>query len=134
MDHRETARHAPRRPIGARVGVPHRDTRGPASDARVAAVRYEELTEAGTIAAVDSEDDAFSPELRSAVLRHVDHLPKKAGTVVRLRFLEGLSQQEIAEALEIPLGTVKSRLAYGLHQLRALLDAPQSPARAQSAR
>jgi RNA polymerase sigma-70 factor (ECF subfamily) len=44
--------------------------------------------------------------------------------VVRLRFVEDLSQQEIAEALEIPLGTVKSRLAYGLERLRALLRPP----------
>lgn len=89
---------------------------------------HDELTEADTIAAADPEDDVFAPELRSAVRRHVESLPKKAGTVVRLRFLEGLSQQEIAEALEIPLGTVKSRLAYGLQQLRTLLDAPQSTA------
>jgi DNA-directed RNA polymerase specialized sigma24 family protein len=35
-----------------------------------------------------------------------------------MRYLQALSQQEIAEALEIPIGTVKSRIAYGLALLR----------------
>ena len=45
-------------------------------------------------------------------------LPVGAQTVLRLHYLESLTQQEVAEALEIPLGTVKSRIAYGLHVLR----------------
>jgi DNA-directed RNA polymerase specialized sigma24 family protein len=35
-----------------------------------------------------------------------------------MHYLQGLSQQEVAEALEIPIGTVKSRIAYGLQCLR----------------
>jgi RNA polymerase sigma-70 factor (ECF subfamily) len=38
-----------------------------------------------------------------------------------LRFYQGLSLQEIAEALHLPLGTVKSRLSVGTHRLRKLL-------------
>ncbi len=38
--------------------------------------------------------------------------------VVVLRFWQGLSLEEIAERLEIPLGTVKSRLHYALDTLR----------------
>lgn len=38
-----------------------------------------------------------------------------------LRFYEGLSLQEIAIALEIPLGTVKSRLSVGVQRLGALM-------------
>jgi RNA polymerase sigma-70 factor (ECF subfamily) len=38
-----------------------------------------------------------------------------------LRFYNGLSLQEIAEALDVPLGTVKSRLSVGTHRLRSLL-------------
>ncbi|MBA2708459.1 MAG: sigma-70 family RNA polymerase sigma factor [Gemmatimonadaceae bacterium] len=45
-------------------------------------------------------------------------------TVVSLHYLEGLSQREIAEALGLRIGTVKSRLAYGLAQLRS--DVAQS--------
>lgn len=52
------------------------------------------------------------------LLEQLALMPTRAQVVVRLRFIEELSQQEIAEALEIPLGTVKSRLAYGLNWLR----------------
>lgn len=38
--------------------------------------------------------------------------------VLWLRFVDGLSLQEIAAAMEIPLGTVKSRLHHGLETLR----------------
>lgn len=39
--------------------------------------------------------------------------------VLLLRFVEGLTMPEIAEALEIPVGTVKSRIHNGLARLRA---------------
>jgi DNA-directed RNA polymerase specialized sigma24 family protein len=43
--------------------------------------------------------------------------------VLRLHYLQSMTQQEIAEVLEIPIGTVKSRLAYGLMCLRRTGDA-----------
>ena len=42
--------------------------------------------------------------------------------VLTLHFQEELSLPEVAAILEIPLGTVKSRLAYGLAALRKTLD------------
>jgi RNA polymerase sigma-70 factor (ECF subfamily) len=46
--------------------------------------------------------------------------------VLTLHFQEELSLPEIAAILEIPLGTVKSRLAYGLAALRKKLDVTRS--------
>jgi len=43
--------------------------------------------------------------------------------VLLLHFQEGLSLPEVAAALELPLGTVKSRLGYGLTLLRKRLTA-----------
>jgi RNA polymerase sigma-70 factor (ECF subfamily) len=47
-------------------------------------------------------------------------LPKGAQIIVRLHYFEDMNLAEIAEALEVPVGTVKSRLAYGLKRLREL--------------
>jgi RNA polymerase sigma-70 factor (ECF subfamily) len=39
--------------------------------------------------------------------------------VIALRYLEDLSIEEVADRLDLPLGTVKSRLRYALNALRA---------------
>jgi RNA polymerase sigma-70 factor (ECF subfamily) len=48
----------------------------------------------------------------------VSALPETHREVLLLRFVDGLSLSEVAEALEIPLGTVKSRLHNALDTLR----------------
>ena len=45
-------------------------------------------------------------------------LPEERREVILMRFVDGMSLQEIADALEIPLGTVKSRLHLAIKQLR----------------
>ena len=42
-----------------------------------------------------------------------------------MRFADGLTQAEIAEALGVPLGTVKSWMARGLERLRATMERPE---------
>jgi RNA polymerase sigma-70 factor (ECF subfamily) len=54
----------------------------------------------------------------AALLRLPDHQRE----VVILRYYQELSLNEIAEALNIPVGTVKSRLSLGLDRLRAMLE------------
>jgi len=46
-------------------------------------------------------------------------LPREQLELVKLAFFEGLSHSAIAERLNLPLGTVKSRLYYALETLRA---------------
>ena len=56
--------------------------------------------------------------LLAALLR----LPIDQRAVIVLRHVEDLSESETAAALDIPEGTVKSRLARGLASLRELLE------------
>jgi RNA polymerase sigma-70 factor (ECF subfamily) len=51
----------------------------------------------------------------------VGGLPEGQREVVLLRFGDGLSLKEISDALEVPLGTVKSRLHHALARLREQL-------------
>jgi len=52
------------------------------------------------------------------LLRAMDALDAKQRSILVLRYFNDLSYQEIAEALEIPLGTVKSRLNQSLRYLK----------------
>lgn len=57
---------------------------------------------------------------REELEQRLASLPPASETVLRMHYLDELSFVEIAEALEIPVGTVKSRTAYGLAALRRL--------------
>lgn len=52
------------------------------------------------------------------LLRLVQTLPTAQREVLLLRFVDDFSLQQIAEALDVPLGTVKSRLHNGLEAIR----------------
>lgn len=62
-------------------------------------------------------------ELRRTVLLAVDTLGPKHRIVVVLHYLNGLSLAEIAQIVDCPVGTVKSRLHYALRRLRVHLAA-----------
>lgn len=60
----------------------------------------------------------------AAIRRVLDDLPEHHRQVLTLAYFGGLSMTEIAEALAIPIGTVKSRTAAALQRLRVALSAP----------
>jgi RNA polymerase sigma-70 factor (ECF subfamily) len=81
--------------------------------------------------ALDSEDPAFSPEeepradelmerqSRDEKIRAAfQSLPPAQYEVVRLHFIEDAPHSEIAERLNLPLGTVKSRLRLAFEKIR----------------
>jgi RNA polymerase sigma-70 factor (ECF subfamily) len=84
----------------------------------------------------DATDEAANPEdsmlarvMRDDVLKAIDGLPIDFRMVVILADLQEFSYKEIAEVLDIPVGTVMSRLFRGRKALqRALLAAEQAPA------
>jgi RNA polymerase sigma-70 factor (ECF subfamily) len=64
---------------------------------------------------------AWADEVRGAL----DMLPDLYRDVIKLAYFDGYTQTEIAAALGIPLGTVKTRTARGLQRLAGLLENPR---------
>lgn len=56
------------------------------------------------------EREALRDEIRMTVIRAIEKLPEDLRTAITLREIEGLSYEEIAEAMECPIGTVRSRI------------------------
>jgi RNA polymerase sigma-70 factor, ECF subfamily len=77
-----------------------------------------------------SADDPETLALRRTTAAQIDHalsqLPGPMLEVVVLRELEGLSYKEIAAVIDVPVGTVMSRLARARGELRRTLAGTQS--------
>lgn len=72
---------------------------------------------------IDPDDLAgATPPPSGDIARVISRLPAERREVILLRFVDGLSLAAIAEALDIPVGTVKSRLHLAIKQLR---EAPE---------
>jgi RNA polymerase sigma-70 factor (ECF subfamily) len=69
----------------------------------------------------DPEENAHSGESRRFVAEALKRIPAEFRMPVVLRDLEEWSYEEIALSLSLPIGTVKSRIARGRGQLRAIL-------------
>jgi len=61
-------------------------------------------------------------EIGQLLLDAIDQLPFSHRTILLLKEVEGLSYDEISTTLDLPLGTVKSRLARARQSLRDKLD------------
>lgn len=73
------------------------------------------------------EETAQANEEVQTIIRALAAMPDFQREVIVLRFYQALSLAEIAEALDIPVGTVKSRLSLGLKRLHEqLLTADQT--------
>jgi len=56
------------------------------------------------------EREALREEIRATIIKAIKKLPEDLRTAITLREVEGLSYEEIAEAMECPIGTVRSRI------------------------
>lgn len=68
------------------------------------------------------EENVLQREREKVLLKALSELPEIFREAVILCDIEGLSYEEIAETLEINLGTVKSRIARGRDELRKKLE------------
>jgi RNA polymerase sigma-70 factor (ECF subfamily) len=67
------------------------------------------------------EETACSNEEQTRIRQALRQLPATQRTPIVLTYFEGLTQKQTAELLQIPIGTVKSRTATGMHTLRSSL-------------
>lgn len=56
------------------------------------------------------ENMLLTQEIQDTVVRAIDNLPEDLRTAIILRELEGMSYEEIAESMDCPIGTVRSRI------------------------
>ncbi|MEY3670298.1 MAG: RNA polymerase sigma factor RpoE [Burkholderiaceae bacterium] len=72
----------------------------------------------------------LSRQIAETVNRSIEALPPDLRAAITLREIEGLSYEEIAEAMNCPIGTVRSRIfrarEFIAAELRPLLDTPEN--------
>ncbi|MDV2687085.1 sigma-70 family RNA polymerase sigma factor, partial [Alkalihalophilus lindianensis] len=67
------------------------------------------------------ETELESLELQETVQKEILKLPEKYRSAIVLKYIEDLSLNEISEILNLPLGTVKTRIHRGREALRQQL-------------
>ncbi|PMH43855.1 RNA polymerase sigma factor RpoE [Vibrio sp. 10N.286.49.B3] len=83
--------------------------RPPASDVDAEDAEYYEMGD-GLKEISNPENLTLSKELKHVVFSAIDALPEDLKTAMTLRELEGLSYEEIADVMDCPVGTVRSRI------------------------
>ena len=68
----------------------------------------------------DNTDDLIKEYER--IRKMMDDLPSEQTEVINLRTIDGLAFTEIAEILEIPVTTAKSRFRYGIDKLKSKIN------------
>ena len=97
-----------------------RSRRPPGSDVDIDDAEYysgsEYLKDLGT-----PENQLFRDELESVIVKSIAELPEDLRTAVTLREYEGLSYEEVAEIMECPVGTVRSRISRARESIDAVV-------------
>ena len=83
----------------------------------------EDVSESVAAPAEDAAGEIDAARTRAALLAALQTLPAHARAVIVLRVFEDLSYEQMAATLQIPVGTVMSRLSRARSQLRAALAA-----------
>lgn len=80
--------------------------------------REESLEEQKAEPVMEEEEDGRAEE----ALQVIAEMPELQREILDLRFTHGLSYAEVASVLNIPVGTVRSRLHYAIGELRQRLE------------
>jgi len=69
----------------------------------------------------DSIDEDGKADLKKKLLKAIQDLPKEKQDIIRLFYVEEYSLKEISSFLQIPIGTVKSRLFKAREKLKSII-------------
>ena len=75
--------------------------------------------------AADASED-LAPEIVERIPELLEQVSPASRAVLSLHYLQEMTLQEVADVLDIPIGTTKARLAYGLRMLRKILNDPEA--------
>jgi len=67
-------------------------------------------------------DEAIKSDRAEIIRRCVNLLPEKYAAIITMYYLEELSYEEIAKAMEIPLGTLKTWMFRARKDLRKIVE------------
>jgi RNA polymerase sigma-70 factor (ECF subfamily) len=79
-------------------------------------------TDSSAYSGNNPESNLERSELRNLLEDALEHIPEEQKEVIIMKEFQGLKFIEIADILGLPINTVKSRMYYGLHALRKILD------------
>lgn len=102
-----------------------RSRRPPDSDVEIDEAEYYEGS--GKLKDIDTpESELYKAELERAVFKAIDQLPEDLRVAVTLREFDAMSYEDIAEIMQCPVGTVRSRIFRAReaidNQIKGLLD------------
>lgn len=85
--------------------------RPPDTDIDAADAVQLDMESSGSLRESDTHEHmALKDEIERTIFRAIEDLPEDLRTAITLRELEGLSYEEIADAMNCPIGTVRSRI------------------------
>ncbi len=79
---------------------------------------WADIAENEPVSSIQTDFELTSSERRGQLRRAVNNLPDNQRAVIVLRLIEDISTEETARILDVPYGTVLSRLKRGLDRLR----------------
>jgi len=91
------------------------------SSLKRSSILEENLNEFVTNESADPLEHVKHKELQATIAAALEQLPDEQRVPIELSYFEGLSQTEIADRLQAPLGTVKTRVRLGMQKLRNLM-------------
>ena len=95
---------------------------------------FHEIDQVLEATAAEPAEETPASEFIDCLPRLLEQVSPASRAVLSLHYLQGMTLQAVADVLEIPLGTTKARLAYGLQVLRMKLNqgATQGPPKSRN--